>query len=219
MSRLALLAFLLAAPAVRAQAPAEAAAHVLPFASGGHTLELALGGDHAKTGGPMTVAVASAPAWLAFDQTQAAASPADEASEPVARLTFAAERTAPVGVPAEVTLVVRDASGAVVGEKTVRVVVSAPAALAVEAPRPNPSRGAVTVPYLTPAAGRVRVVVVDLLGREVAVLVDAEEPAGAHEARLPAGRLAAGVYAVRVTAAGPGGAGDATRTARLTVVR
>ena len=162
----------------------------------------------------MTVAVASAPAWLTFDQTQAAASAGDPAGpEPVARLTFSAERTAPVGVPAEVTLVVRDAAGSVVGEKTVRVVVSAPAALAVEAPRPNPSRGAVTVPYLTPAAGRVRVSVVDLLGREVAVLVDADEPAGAHEARLPAGRLAAGVDAVRVAA------GEATRTARLTVVR
>ena len=212
MRSLILLGTLVALP-VRAQAPDTTATHALPFGSGGHTLELALGGDHAKTGGAMTVSVAAAPAWLTFDQTQAVASTADESGEPVARLAFAAERAAPVGVPAEITLAVRDASGAVVGEKVVRVVVSAPAELSVESPRPNPSRGAVTVPYLTPAPGRVRVAVVDLLGREVAVLVDADEPAGAHEARLPAGRLAAGAYAVRIAH------GTQTSITRLTIVR
>ncbi len=212
-SLLLLLAIASTASAQDAPTQNAALAHTLPFASGGHTLELALGGDAAKTGGALTVAVASAPTWLTFDQTQATAARADGDPEPVARLTFAAERTAPVGTPGEIRLTVRDAAGAVVAEKTIRIEVSAPAELSVEPPRPNPSRGAVTVPYALPEAGPVRVSVVDLLGREVLVLVDADEAAGAHEARIPAGRLAAGVYAVRLRA------GEAGRIARLTIVR
>ncbi len=211
-----LFALLLTASVASAQSPDSTAAHALPFASRGHTLELALGGDAAKTGGALTVTVASAPAWLVFDATQATADDAPGepgGPEPVARLTFAAERSAPVGTPGEIRLVVRDAAGAVVAEKMVRVVVSAPAELSVEPPRPNPSRGAVAVPYVTPAAGAVRVSVFDLLGREVAVLVDADEAAGAHAARVPAGALPAGVYVVRVSA------GGAVRQARVTVVR
>lgn len=211
--RLLLLATLLAT-AAQAQTPAgdgaahAPAVHALPFASGGHAVELVLDGE---AGSALTVAVASAPAWLTFEQTQAAATVVD--GEPVARLAFAALREAPVGVPAEIRLVVRDADGHDVGEKTIRVSVSAPTVLSIEPPRPNPARGAAVVPYAVPEAGRVRVSVVDLLGREVAVLVDTEEAAGAHQARLAAGRLAAGVYVVRVQA------GQAQRVARLTVVR
>ena len=183
--------------------------HALPFGSASNVLELALGGE---TAAPLTVAVASTPTWLAFEQTQAVGETAG-GDEPVARLAFSISREAPVGVPADIVLAVRDAAGALVAEKTVRVEVSAPLALAVDPPRPNPSRGAAVVPYLTPAAGRVRVSVFDLLGREVAVLVDADEPAGAHAARVPSGRLAAGVYVVRVVAGGE------ARVARLTVVR
>ena len=206
--RLALALLLAATSAASAQAPDSTAAHALPFASSGHTLELALGGD---ADGPLSVAIASAPAWLAFDRTQADAETTD--GEPVARLGFAVAREAPVGVSTEIRLTVRDASGAVVGEKTVRVSVSAPAVLSVDAPRPNPSRGAAVVPYAVPAAGRVRVSLFDLLGREVAVLADAEHAAGGHAAQVPSGRLASGVYVVRVVSGGE------ARQVRLTVVR
>ena len=203
------LAFFCSASAFAQSNPDSTVAHTLPFASAGNVVELALGGEAT---GPLTVAVASAPAWLAFDQTQAAPE-TQPGSEPVARLGFSVAHEAPVGVPAEITLTVRDAAGAAVGEKTVRVSVSAPAALSVEAPRPNPSRGSAVVPYAVPAPGRVRVSVFDLLGREVAVLVDADEAAGGHTARVPSGRLAAGVYVVRIAAGGE------ARQVRLTVVR
>lgn len=42
--------------------------------------------------------------------------------------------------------------------------------------------------------------VLDVLAREVAVLADGERSAGVHEADLDAGRLAPGVYVVRLEA-------------------
>ena len=69
------------------------------------------------------------------------------------------------------------------------------------APYPNPSGDNVTVPLEVERAADVRVSVVDVLGREVAVLHEGPLPAGAH--RLALGeRLPAGLYVVRATGAG-----------------
>ena len=68
------------------------------------------------------------------------------------------------------------------------------------APSANPSSGSARVSFAVPEAGPVRVSVVDVQGREVAVLVDGSVSAGQHEARLDGG-LAAGVYVVRLEAA------------------
>ena len=90
---------------------------------------------------------------------------------------------------------------------------AAPTELALRAAYPNPAAARATVPYEVPAAGPVRVVAYDVLGREVAVLADGAHEPGRYTAVLDASALSAGVYVVRLTA------GDAARTARLTVAR
>jgi hypothetical protein len=67
---------------------------------------------------------------------------------------------------------------------------------------PNPLRSHARVPLWVPSAGYVRVAVYDLLGREVAVLVDGPVSAGRHEAAFEAGGLASGVYVVVLEAEG-----------------
>jgi hypothetical protein len=78
----------------------------------------------------------------------------------------------------------------------------APGAFALAPGAPNPFREATTIPYRLPAEGPVTLAVFDALGRRVAVLVDAVQPAGAHRAVLDAAGLPAGVYLVRLDAAG-----------------
>ena len=67
----------------------------------------------------------------------------------------------------------------------------------------SPTRAGAAVRYAVPTDGPVRLVVVDVLGREVAVLADGERAAGAHTARLN-GAHAPGADVVRLTT--PGGA-------------
>ena len=93
------------------------------------------------------------------------------------------------------------------------VTVAEPSGFGLEAPRPNPTRGAVRVRYLLSETGPVRLAVYDALGREVAVLVDGSRPAGSHEASLSEGVLAPGVYIVHLAS------GERTEVRRLTVVR
>ena len=103
------------------------------------------------------------------------------------------------------TLVVQSASTA--GED------GAEALLALDAPRPNPATSRSDLPFSVDAAGRVRVSVYDVLGREVAVVTDGERAAGAHTEALDVTRLAPGVYVVRLSTA------TGTRVRTLTVVR
>jgi len=79
--------------------------------------------------------------------------------------------------------------------------------------RPNPVATGGTVRVVVPVAGRVRVALYDVLGRQVAVLLDGERGAGEHILALGADRLAPGVYVVRVEA------GGTAASRRLTVVR
>ncbi|AEN74336.1 hypothetical protein Rhom172_2443 [Rhodothermus marinus SG0.5JP17-172] len=63
---------------------------------------------------------------------------------------------------------------------------------------PNPFHKATTIRYTLPQPGKVRLVVYDLLGREVARLVDREMPAGTHAVRFEPQGLSSGLYFYRL---------------------
>ena len=65
---------------------------------------------------------------------------------------------------------------------------------------PNPFNPETTIRYALPQAGNVRLAVYDLLGHEVAVLVDEPKPAGHHATRFDAGDLPSGAYVYRLEA-------------------
>jgi len=67
---------------------------------------------------------------------------------------------------------------------------------------PNPFNEATTLTYELPAAGPVTLAVYDVLGREVARLVEGLRPAGSHRAPLEGSGLAPGLYLVRLQHAG-----------------
>lgn len=110
------------------------------------------------------------------------------------------------GVVATVTGVTLDAEGgpdpAAVPQETVLL-----------APYPNPVAGRATVTFEVPEAGPVRLVVYDVLGREVAVLAEGSVEAGRHEAVLDAVAFPSGTYVIQLTASGP------VQAQRVTVVR
>ncbi len=71
-----------------------------------------------------------------------------------------------------------------------------------EANYPNPFNPQTAIRFALPEAGPVRLVVLDVLGREVAVLADGVQAAGAHTVYFDAQRLPSGVYLYRLDAPG-----------------
>src|SRR5690606_20394484 len=78
---------------------------------------------------------------------------------------------------------------------------------------PNPFNPTATVPFELAEAGAVRLSVYDLLGREVARLVDGRAEAGRHTAVFDASALPSGTYLVRFEA------GGRVQTQRLTLLK
>ena len=79
--------------------------------------------------------------------------------------------------------------------------------------RPNPARGRIEIALSLAEAGPVRIVVIDVLGREVAVVLDGVAAQGETSVGIETGAWPAGVYVVRAEAAGR------VSSARLVVTR
>ena len=88
-----------------------------------------------------------------------------------------------------------------------------PSALVLRGGYPNPFNPSTTIRYELPASSHVKLSVLDLLGREVSVLVDERREAGVHEARFDAAGLSSGVYFCRMQS------GGAVQTRKMILVR
>ena len=73
-----------------------------------------------------------------------------------------------------------------------------PAEVALLGNYPNPFNPETAIRYALPQAGNVRLAVYDLLGQEVAVLVDGSRPAGHHTVRFDGDDLSSGSYVYRL---------------------
>jgi len=67
---------------------------------------------------------------------------------------------------------------------------------------PNPFNPVTVIEYELPVKGRAVLKIFDVLGREVAALIDREEDAGKHKVNFDARRFASGVYIYRLTSGG-----------------
>ncbi|MGA9120906.1 MAG: FG-GAP-like repeat-containing protein [Bacteroidota bacterium] len=78
---------------------------------------------------------------------------------------------------------------------------------------PNPFNPATTIRFGLPYQSRVTLIVYNMLGQQVAELVNGDQDAGYHEVRFDGRNLSSGVYFYRIQA------GDFTQTKRLMLVR
>jgi hypothetical protein len=88
-----------------------------------------------------------------------------------------------------------------------------PAAFALEQNYPNPFNPSTTIKYELPKSSMVRLIVYDMLGREVSVLVNERKDAGIHDVHFDGSGLSTGVYLYRMQAE------DVTQSRRLILLK
>jgi len=98
-----------------------------------------------------------------------------------------------------------------VGENT-------PATFSLQQNYPNPFNPSTAVRYQLPVASVVRLVVYDMLGREMATLVNEQKPAGIHQVEYSP-NLPSGTYFYRLTVTGSDGRTSFSDVKRMTLVK
>ncbi len=78
---------------------------------------------------------------------------------------------------------------------------------------PNPARDAATIKYTLPTPTDVTLTLYNVIGQEVATLVDASKSAGQHRVQVDASELSSGVYFYRINA------GSYSESRKMTVVK
>ncbi len=187
--------------------------HHLPFASQGNAIELAVANSSLVEVSNVRVILTNAPSWLKFLTTEQTLQRIKAGEEHSAVLSFSVDQSAPVGKEQTLTFVI------IANEqrwtKEIRVVVSAPETFELFQNYPNPFNPTTMLSYQLPVPGKVTLKVYNLLGQEVATIVDGERKAGYHQEAFDARNLASGVYVYQLSLTG---AGDNRTLARKTML-
>jgi hypothetical protein len=176
-------------------------AHRIPFASVGNTIELTVANGSSLATSRVNVEATNVPSWLRFAQTEQILHALNAGEESAAIFSFSIDQSAPVGQEHALRFLITTPL-AQQWTKEIKIIVEPPRQFELFQNYPNPFNPRTEISYQTSEPGRVTLKVYNVLGQEVATLVDADQPAGAHRVEWNAGTFASGVYVYRLSAGG-----------------
>ncbi len=179
-------------------------AYQIPFASSENLIEL----DVINTGTALISSVQiksfEQPSWLKLDENINVIDSLAAAATGLAKFTFSVNQNAPIGEVETLSFrIISD--GTVIGTKEFLLAVEAPKEAALLQNYPNPFNPATTIGYDLPFSSIVELRVFDMLGREVALLVDGEQTPGHHQVQWDASQFSSGTYFYLLKIQGPEG--------------
>ena len=119
--------------------------------------------------------------------------------EKEAEFVFEVKRNTPVNTKDSIEFTINDQNGLMM-MKTFVLNFLAPKEFKLEQNFPNPFNPTTTIQYQLPADAKVTLKIYDILGSEVATLVNEKQDAGYKEVKFNANRFASGMYIYRLTA-------------------
>jgi hypothetical protein len=173
-------------------------AYQLPFASSGNAIELTVANVTSTGLSGVRIAATNLPSWLKFssaEQTLVLLKPGEEA---VVRFSFSVDKSAPVNKEQKIVFMITSTSSHQ-WSKQIAVSVAPPDRMELLQNYPNPFNPSTTISYLLPSDGRVSLKIYNVLGQEIASLVDQDQAAGHHQAVLEASRFSTGMYVYRLS--------------------
>ncbi|MBI5464077.1 MAG: T9SS type A sorting domain-containing protein [Ignavibacteriales bacterium] len=174
----------------------------LPFGSRDNTIDLSIQNSSNVTAKDLTVDVSGAPTWVKFAGTRLSISQLPPQQVHIVSFAFSIDKTAPVEKEQTVQFKVSTSDGQS-WMKELKVTVAPPNHFELFQNYPNPFNPATVIEFSISKLAITKLQIVDLLGREVAVLVNEEKPAGTYKTTWDASNMPSGVYLVRMTANNP----------------
>lgn len=170
----------------------------LPFASEGNQIELAVANTTTTLLENITVKVEEIPGWINFENSRVAINEIGGNNEAPVLFEFSVDKKAPVGEEGRIIFKIENMDG-VEWSKEINVIVSKPVSYELAQNYPNPFNPSTKIEFVIPDDEKVKIKVYDILGREVATLLNEIRKAGHHEVEFNAPRLASGTYIYRLT--------------------
>ncbi|MGO9480776.1 MAG: FlgD immunoglobulin-like domain containing protein [Candidatus Kryptoniota bacterium] len=152
----------------------------IPFASTDNTISLSIQTNSSMAVMNVSVTFANVPSWLEFKSQSAAIKniAADSASD--AEFTFDVDKKAPVGKDTTLTATISNSSGQT-WTKDIKITIGAPTTYKLYNNYPNPFNPSTKIGFELPKDSHVKLVIYNIVGREVAQVADANYPAGYTE--------------------------------------
>ena len=194
----------------------------LPFASSGNTIELTVANTGTANMTSVKVLATEVPSWIKFSAPEQNIAVLKSGQEMPATFTFAVDKTAPVQKNQTLNFVISGSTGES-WTKEITVTVTPPDKFEVYQNYPNPFNPSTAISYQLPApsgvegsaVSRVSLKIFNLLGQEVASLVDGDRLAGYHQESWDATRCASGVYIYQLVATDERGSKQVARKRML----
>jgi len=177
-------------------APAQ---YVVPFASRDNLIELTVENASAFRQEHITVEAVDVPSCVSFTSARYAVKGLGELEKRAAIFRFSVDKSAPVGREHVLALKVSTPAGQS-WTKEIRFSVAAPEKFELFQNYPNPFNPTTVVSYQLSVVSHVNLRVFDLLGREVATLIDEKQTAGYHQETWDASRFSSGMYMYELVA-------------------
>ena len=164
------------------QIPREASGQAwqIPFASSDNTISLDIQNNSNIEADNVLVTFKNIPSWLTFKSSTASIKSITANASGDAEFTFSIDRKAPVGKDTTLTATISTANGQT-WTKDIEITVGAPKDYKLYNNFPNPFNPSTKIAFDLPKASHVKLIIYDIIGREVAQIADADYPAGYTE--------------------------------------
>jgi hypothetical protein len=171
----------------------------VPFASQGNTIELSVANSSALAVDSVKVEVTDAPVWLKFERREIVVEKLQPKEEHAVLFAFSVDKTALVSKEQSLSFTITEKAGQQ-WKKEIKIRITPPMTYELFQNYPNPFNPTTVISYQLSAVSRVSLKIYDILGREVAQLVNEEQEPGGHQALFDARHYASGMYIYRLIA-------------------
>ncbi|NWG26992.1 MAG: T9SS type A sorting domain-containing protein [Ignavibacteriaceae bacterium] len=145
------------------------------------------------------VALTKKSSSLSFSKEEETIETLEAKSEAEASFIFDVERNAPINKKDTIEFTITDGMGIMMTKQFIFSYVG-PKQFKLEQNYPNPFNPTTTIQYQLPQDARVTLKIYDILGSEIATLVNEEQEAGYKEVQFTGSNIASGMYVYRLTA-------------------
>jgi hypothetical protein len=171
--------------------------YAVPFAAKGNIIQLSVANASPGTVTHVTVEATGVPAWINVIPSSVEFDKIGAKEELTATFSFSIDKLVPVNKEQSLVFVVKASNGQH-WAKEIKIDVTPPEKFELYQNYPNPFNPTTTICYQLTNDSKVNLKIYNVIGQEVATLVDEQKQAGYHQEVFDATRYASGMYIYRI---------------------